>query len=314
MITAEQKQLIATLSQQGQSATQIACDLKISEKTVRRHKNASAPNLQVEVDTEDLPNTSNHITSDDDLSSEAQQEKRKKQDNLKGRHFVYVVYPSENWMQSNVSDCPYDGSSGWGNAPDDWIEQLINTGLPFVVSPLHDKDINPDGTLKKPHWHVIISWSNTTTYRNARMIAVEILHCPLPQILRAVEGMYRYLQHLDNPEKHLYEELPKTYNGWHRPLDNDAVNAIKAEIRKLVYLEDCDEYGELVAVCVQMSPEYFEVVSNNTYFFDKLCSSYRHAKLRTLCRVSNEFEGEDRKIIETLINRLAGGIQNESEN
>jgi hypothetical protein len=307
LITDEQKQLIREMSGKGETAKNIAEKLNISVKTVRKYKNAPAPDPQNADDTGDLPITSNSIISSSRLSSE-------KQDKLKGRHFGFVVYPSEEWLKENVPDCPYNGAEGYGQAPNDWIEQLINTGLPFVVSPLHDKDVNPDETPKKPHWHVIISWNNTTTYRSARVIAQTILCCPLPQLLKAVEGAYRYLTHQDNPEKYQYSEIPKCYNGWKRPLDNNAITAIKAEIRKLVYLENCVEYGELVAVCTQISDEYFDVVSNNTYFFDKLCSSFRHNPLRTLYRVSNEFEGEERETIEKLIDNIVGGTQNESNN
>lgn len=308
MITDEQKQLIREMSEQGQTVNEIAEQLGIGEKTVRRHKNAPAPTLQeTEESTGDSLNTPDYTTKDVNSSSG-------KQDELKGRHFCFVVYPSEKWVKEHVPDCQYDGSSGWGESPDDWIDQLQNTGLQFVVSPLHDKDTNPDGTPKKPHWHVIVSWSNTTTYRNARMIAQTILHCPLPQLLKAVEGMYRYLTHADNPEKHQYSEIPRCYNGWERPLDNAAITALKSEIRKLVYLNDCIEYGELVSICYQLGNEYFDVVSSHTYFFDKLCSSFRHNPVRTLSRVLQEYEGEEQAEIETLLQRYLGGLNEDESN
>ena len=304
MITDDQIKQIQDLSAQGRTANEIAAQLGITEKTVRKYKKAPAP---LESRTGETSNTPDYSIDDGDLSSS-------KQDELKGRHYAFVVYPSENWIREHVPDCPYDGSSGWGEAPDDWIEQLQNTGLPFVVSPLHDKDTNPDGSPKKPHWHVIISWSNTTTYRNARVIAQTILRCPLPQLLKAVEGMYRYLTHQDNPEKHQYSEIPRCYNGWVRPLDNAAITAIMAEIRKLVYLHNCQEYGELVAVCVQLGNEYFDVVSSHTYFFDRLCASYRHAPLLTLSRVLPEYDADDQKQILELMEKYSGGIENESDN
>lgn len=306
MITDEQKQLIQSLSEQGKTAVSIAEQLGIHEKTVRRYKKTPAPLHEAE-STGDYSITPEYNTTDPELSSSTQ-------DNLKGRHFCFVVYPSEEWIKKNAPDCPYDGSSGWGTAPDDWLEQLQNTGLPFAMSPLHDKDTNPDGTPKKPHWHVIVSWSNTTTYRSARVIADTILHCPRPQLLKAVEGMYRYLTHADNPEKYQYKELPRCFNGWERPLDNAAITALKAEIRKLVYLHNCVEYGELVAVCVQLGNEYFDIVSSHTYFFDKLCSSYRHAPLVTLSRVLQEYDGEEAEEIVRLINQYSGGNENESDN
>ena len=195
-----------------------------------------------------------------------------KQDNMKGRHFAFVVYPE--------------------SAPDNWTELLQETGLPFVVSPLHDKDINPDGTPKKAHYHLIVSWGNATTYKSARSFC-DVLNCPRPQILRNVTGMYRYMTHKDNPEKYQYEECPRCYNGWVRPLDSNDVSQLKAEIWQLVYTEDCMEYGELLTVCQQRGSEYFEVASNNTLFFKAICDGYRHNPMRVLCRFLGTVEDDE---------------------
>lgn len=204
------------------------------------------------------------------------------QDKLKGRHFAFVVYPE--------------------SAPEDWIEQLKQTGLAFVVSPLHDKDINADNTPKKAHYHVIVSWGNSTTYRSARGLC-DTLNCPIPQMLKNCNGMYRYLTHKDNPDKYQYKEQPKCYNGWVRPLDNADVENIKKEIWKMVYTEDCQEYGELTMVCEERGAEYFEIASKHTIFFKAVCDGYRHNPVRTLMRRYKTLrDEEDREVIKSLLN------------
>ena len=232
-----------------------------------------------ETDKTSILQDNDNITSDDSSSnSEAQ-------DNLKGRHFWYVVYPE--------------------SAPEDWVEQLQQTGLPFCVSPLHNKDKNPDNSDKKPHYHVIISWGNTTTYKSARTLAENMLNCPRPQLLRNCTGAYRYHQHKDNPEKYQYTETSKTYNGWERPLDSTEVAEIKKEIHTLIYVEDIQEYGELLTVCIGLGPEYFDVASNNTFYCEKLCSSYRHNPIRALKRFYNTLdEGETKEQIKQKIDEL----------
>lgn len=211
------------------------------------------------------------------------QDDNNKQDRLKGRHFSFVVYPE--------------------SAPHDWIEQLKKRGLAFVVSPLHNKDVNPDGTPKKAHYHVIVSWGNTTTYRAARGLCV-LLNCPQPQLLKSCNGMYRYLTHKDNPEKFQYKEQPTCYNGWVRPLDNADVANIKREIWQTVYIKDCQEYGELLMVCEQLGPEYFEVASRNTLFFKAVCDGYRHNPIRTLQRrYETLIDEDDKKAIKSVMLR-----------
>ena len=234
-------------------------------------------------------NTTSNINNPNDNTSTSD-----KQDKLKGRHFWYVVYPD--------------------SAPEDWVEQLQQTGLTFCVSPLHDKDTNPDGTPKKPHYHVIISWGNTTTYRSARSLAETILNCPRPQMLTNPTGAYRYHQHKDNPEKYQYTEQSRCFNGWVRPLDSAEVTAIKQEIHKLIYLEDIQEYGELITVCAVYGPEYVDVAMNNTYYCERLCSSYRNNPLRGLMRFYNTLDdGETKQLIYERINEVMEVDVNDSK-
>ena len=53
---------------------------------------------------------------------------------ITGRSWAFVMYPD--------------------SMPDNWEEIISSTGLPMAISPLHDKDINPTGEIKKPHYHV----------------------------------------------------------------------------------------------------------------------------------------------------------------
>ena len=51
---------------------------------------------------------------------------------------------------------------------EDWELRLELIGVPMAISPLHDKDLNADGTLKKPHWHIIYIASNPVTADSVR--------------------------------------------------------------------------------------------------------------------------------------------------
>lgn len=232
------------------------------------------------------------INNNMDLQKKQDSGASDKQDALKGRHFAYVVYPE--------------------SAPADWIEQLQQTGLSFVVSPLHDKDVDPTGTLKKPHYHVIISWGNTTTYRAARGLCDKI-RCPRPQMLKSPNAMYRYMQHLDNPDKYQYTDIPTTYNGWVRPLNAADVVQLKREIWGMVYTQDCQEYGELLMVCAEHGCEYFDVASSHTIFFSKICDGYRHSPIRTLKRRYNMLDDgpEKEQVYEVLLKYT--GVDNEEQ-
>lgn len=82
------------------------------------------------------------------------------------------------------------------------------------VSPLHDADVLPDGTTKKPHRHVMWSYPSPVTRERAaedaeRWGLVVQAHWPRPGDREAFrvaswQAAARYLCHLDNPDKHQY--------------------------------------------------------------------------------------------------------------
>lgn len=271
-------------------------------------------------------NQDNHNILNDNMSS------NEKLDKQMGRHFWYVVYPSKEYYEEYYETHKYDdaeidketgemiprkhyeGGEGYGTAPDDWIEQLRQTGLAFCVSPMHDRDETYSEELmryvpKKPHWHVIVSWGNSTTYRNARSLC-DLLKSPIPKLLKKVTAAYRYHNHRDDPDKYQYTEISKTYNGWERPLENEEVARLKKEIRHIIYLEDCIEYGELMEVLDGYGSEYSEVGTNNTFFFTKLCSSYRNNPVRCLMRFKKTLDPKaDAEQIEIVEERIEQYIQ-----
>ena len=89
------------------------------------------------------------------------------------------------------------------SAPENWQEILVEQFIPAFISPFHDLDVDPDGEIKKSHWHVILTYDSTKTKEQAQEIFTMIsgVGCEVVQSLR---GYARYLCHLDNPEKHQY--------------------------------------------------------------------------------------------------------------
>ena len=100
------------------------------------------------------------------------------------------------------------------SAPNNWRDILQNTGLVFAISPYHDKDINPTGEVKKPHYHIIVAFEGPTTYKNVKRIT-DSVNATIPQPLSAIKGYYRYFTHKDNPEKYQYDDKDiTTINGF----------------------------------------------------------------------------------------------------
>ena len=53
------------------------------------------------------------------------------------------------------------------STPSDWQQVLADTHAYAMVSPLHDRDQNPDGTPKKAHWHVLVQFDVVKTQEQA---------------------------------------------------------------------------------------------------------------------------------------------------
>lgn len=90
------------------------------------------------------------------------------------------------------------------SAPNDWINILKETHVKALISPLHDKDLNEgDGTPKKAHYHVFVTFDGPKTREQALSFFKTICGVGLERI-ESSRGYARYLCHLDNPEKHQY--------------------------------------------------------------------------------------------------------------
>ena len=165
--------------------------------------------------------------------------------------------------------------------PENWIDVLRQSGLKVAISPLHDRDTNPTGEPKKPHFHVIVSYDGPTTFGNVEGLTKR-LNQPIPQPLEQVRGYYRYLTHMDNPEKAQYSAAEiQTLNGFDIM---DFVEMSKSEVTKVLralvdYIRENDllEYADLMdmTTCEGVPPEWFDVASSHTLFFTGYLKSRR---------------------------------------
>lgn len=172
------------------------------------------------------------------------------------------------------------------SAPEDWKERIENTHIPALVSPLHDKDKNPDGTLKKPHWHVFLIWeSGPTTERNAQRVLTEIGCIELVQPVESVPGMTRYLIHADNPEKAQYSASDvMTFNGANYTEASSSVvtdTKILREIVAFICEKKIRYFSELVKYCEENGEdEWFYIISSKKCFFIKSVIESQEKKFR----------------------------------
>lgn len=163
---------------------------------------------------------------------------------LRTRNFATVVYPE--------------------SAPDGWQDILIQQFVPAFISPLHDKDINPGGEVKKAHYHVMLMFDGVKTSEQAQLIFTLIggVGC---EVVQSIRGYARYLCHLDNPEKVQYHvDDVKSFCG----ADYTATIGLATDKYKAL--------GEMQDFC-----EQYNVVS--FYLLSKYARTHRTDWYRILC-------------------------------
>ena len=162
------------------------------------------------------------------------------------RNFATVVYPE--------------------SAPKNWQEILSEQFVPAFISPLHDKDINPTGEAKKPHWHVMLMFDGVKTTEQATEIFNKIggVGC---EVVQSQRGYARYLCHMDNPEKVQYSpEDVRTLCG----ADYTGSIGLVTDKYKAIgeMIDFCEENGivsfsELLKYCRMERFDWFRVLCDN---------------------------------------------------
>lgn len=185
---------------------------------------------------------------------------------LKGRNWAFLMYPE--------------------SMPDDWFNLLQQTGLPFAISPLHDKDVNSDGTIKKPHYHLLLYYDNPTTQNSVKSLVCDLVHGTLPIKLESLQGMYRYHIHLDNPDKYQYDDKDRQFiNGFDiRRVNSLTYSEIQKSLRQIqnfIIENSIIEYSELLDILLYNDLfQLWDVASNHTILLNTYITSRRFKSLQ----------------------------------
>ena len=164
----------------------------------------------------------------------------------KTRNYACVVYPD--------------------SAPENWLEIIGELAIPCLVSPCHDLDVNPDGTLKKPHYHVLFMFDNVKTKKQFEMVKARFGGVG-SEYVQSPRGYSRYLCHLDNPEKYQYDvEKVRQFGGADFctliNLVTDKYKAIEEMIQFIDY-NKIYSYRALLRYCSENRKDWFRVLCDN---------------------------------------------------
>ena len=179
----------------------------------------------------------------------------------RARGWVVIVYPD--------------------SAPENWRSILDEMMLEWIESPLHDKDVNPDGEPKKPHWHVLILFGGLKSFDQV-VDLLKPLNCPIPQICQNARSAVRYMSHMDNPDKAQYPSSKIIAHGGVdlaellRPSSSKRLDILR-EIVAFIDENEITEFQDIAAYAALERDDWFDILANyNTLFITSYLKSARH--------------------------------------
>ena len=221
-------------------------------------------------------------------------EKKDKQASGKGRtrNYATVVYPE--------------------SAPADWQEILAAQFVPAFISPLHDKDVNPTGEPKKPHYHVMVMFDSVKYSEQASELFKAIGGVGVEHV-QSQRGYARYLCHLDNPEKTQYSaEEVRQLCGADYPgtigLVTDKYKAI-SEMIDFCKAMNIVSYSELLEYSRDNRFEWFRVLCDNgtvvikEYLKSRTWTTSFYEKVHTENEIRFKEEEEKEKVKKSAANQ-----------
>lgn len=170
------------------------------------------------------------------------------------RNYACVVYPDSKSLPAN------------------WQTIIAESKIPVFISPLHDKDINPTGEPKKPHYHILAMYDNVKTNEQAREFFESFggVGC---EVVNSVRGYARYLCHLDNPEKAQYNiDDVKAFGGADYMHSIGCAGDKAKAIREMVtWIEenDCTCWADLFMYASIEKSDWFDCLINSGAYVTK---------------------------------------------
>lgn len=179
------------------------------------------------------------------MSDDKKQVKKKDE---RVRNFASVVYPE--------------------SAVENWIDILNDLHVAAFISPLHDKDIDPDGNVKKPHYHIMLMFEGKKDFENQVKPIFDTIGAVGREYIQSLRGYARYLCHLDNPEKHQYNVGDVISLAGADYLEciglPDDVHKCICEMEAWAIENKCIYYSELSTFARMYKPEWHRVLIHNS--------------------------------------------------
>lgn len=190
--------------------------------------------------------------------------------------------------------------------PENWVEIVNDLHFKWIQSPLHDQDVNADGTPKKPHYHGLMIFDAVKNVNQVIEIfkgvfgeadGGSIIGVATPQKVTDRCAMVRYFAHMDNPDKVQYDV--KEIIGHNGADPAEILRYSATETREMIiameeYIEDngITELSDFAKAIRYQNPEWHTLLATKmTMYFSAFIRSCKH-------KAEKAYQAEQRKVAE----------------
>ena len=164
---------------------------------------------------------------------------------------------------------------------------MADTHLKAFISPLHDKDADNDGVVKKPHYHVVIMADGPITQKRANELIAPYCGTKSAEYVTSLKGYIRYLAHLDDPQKAQYDPAEIVALGGAdlsdalrvNFSDDDKYRNIK-EIMRCCEESEIYELSALTKYAMVEREDWLPIIIEKSYFMTQFLASLRYSNRR----------------------------------
>lgn len=208
------------------------------------------------------------------------------------------------------------------SASENWLDILHSFKCPFCISPLHDKDIKPDGTPKKPHYHIIYI-SEGPCYFKTCLVFMHQLGGVFLEPVHSLRGAVRYHIHMDDPQKYPYNRDDIICTAGFDPSEFFEISEIEITntskaMSEYILSHGIDEYNDFVSVCLGRNGFWYKILTERQgRHFENLIHSLRYSGTTSfvsfLCFIKPLVSPEFYMEIEDLYSVFRSSLHEEAE-
>lgn len=259
---------------------------KVEDVDVEKVDDVSKGNVKVD-ETE-----SEKVNTDEKVDAEVEEKNQNEDHNKPGFIGKARYWEAVLWTENLIDDWQVD------------IDDILQ--VPFAYC-IHDKDVKEDGSPRNSHVHIILAFSNTTTYNHAlnifKLLGEKAVNTC--QACRDIKSCYDYLIHdtkaCEKKKKHKYEPDERIEGnnfdiGMFEQISMQEKKEMLLELRNYILTEGFTNIVDFTFATMMDAKfnrfEYQDVLVTNTSKLDKYCAG-NYKKLKTggaRLKVKNDIE------------------------